>query len=331
MRTTRTFVIGTCLMLTACSVLLPQSAAPEEVGDTPPGQEVVVVEQAVEVLPPGSASSEEGIGPTTVEIIGGDEAALREFVERWLGPTYPGQQADHVTVYLGSLPTDLPYALPLPEGTRVIGSVNQALFSYLQVILETSLSPEEVMAFYDERLLETGWQAASDASYGGGFVSGDPWLAYCLGEEAALSITASPWITGGTDVRLFIERDLRYSRCNSEYMSGQDPGTALIPTLKSPPGVQMVGGITSGSSDSMDAYTETHLLTDLSAGEVAANYNEQLEAAGWTLLESGESEGHAWSYWSLTDEEGLEWFGTLVLLEVPPGSDTIFAYIRVTR
>jgi hypothetical protein len=93
----------------------------------------------------------------------------------------------------------------------------------------------------------------------------------------------------------------------------------------------MVGGTTSGSSDSMDAYTETHLLTDLSAGEVAANYNEQLEAAGWTLLESGESEGHGWSHWSLTDEEGQEWIGTFILLEVPPDSDTIFAYLHVAR
>ena len=331
MRTFHVFVFTTCLLLSSCSVLLPQTAATGEEGGNVGNPGGVVVQEAVEVLPPGATSFEGNTGPTTVEIIGGDEAGLREFVERWLGPSYPGQPADEITVHLGSLPPDLPFELPLPEGARVIGSVHQALFSYLHVILATSLSPEEVLAFYDARLLEIGWQAASDAAYGGGFVSGDPWRVYCLDEEAALTLSASPWITGETDVRLFIDGDMRYSQCNSEYMAGLDSSSGLIPTLMSPSGTQMIGGTTSGSSDSNTAYTETTLRTDLSAGELAAFFNEQLAADGWTLLDNGASEGHAWSHWSLVDEKGEAWTGTLILLEVPPGSDEIFAFIRVSR
>ncbi len=329
MKITQAFLLGTSLLLTACSVLLPQAAAPNEVGRPASGMEEVVVE-AVEILPAGSLSSED-IGTTTVEIIGGDEADLREFVEHFLGSTYPGQLADHITVYLGSLPQDLPYTLPIPETARVIGSVMQTLYTNVQVILETTLTPEAVVAFYEGSLPELGWVAVPDAGYQGGFVPGDLGPTYCLGDNTSLNIQAGTWADGATDVRIFTFSDRIYSPCNPNPQYGQDPVLGLIPVLKSPPGAAMNNSGGGGSSGDFSAYNEVQLQTERSAGEMAAFYNEQLEVAGWSLVESGESDGHAWSSWTFTDEKGQEWSGTLVLLEVPPGSDTIFAYIQVAR
>ena len=330
MKTKRIYTIGIYLSLTACSVLLPQTAAPEERGVAAPGPGIEIVEEAIEVFPAGSASSEEEIGPTTVEIIGGDEAALREFVERWLGSTYPGVPADHITVYLGSLPPELSYDLPLPEDAVVIGSVRQVRFDNVQVILETSLPVEAALAFYEDSLPAAGWAAATNAAYGGGFVSSEAGSTYCLGEETSLNLQVGAWPSGATDVRIYTFSGQGYSPCTPDQQYGQDPVSALLPSLVSPPGAQMTssGG---GGSGMTDGYNEAHLITDLPAGEVAAHFNEQLIAAGWTPLESGGSEGHAWSTWSVTDEEGQAWSGTLVVLEVPPGGGTIFAYIRVGR
>ena len=331
MKTPRIFGSAACILLSACSVLLPQSAATDDVGETARNPGVEIVEEAVEVLPPGAAAYEGEIGPTTVEIVGGDEAALQEFVEHWLGSTYSGQPADQITVYIGNLPPDLPYDLPIPENARVIGSVRQSQYLTIQVILETTRSPEEILAFYEERLPELGWQAVTSEIYGGGFVSGELGTTYCHGEDTSLNIQAGVWPSGSTDVRIYTFSNYDYSPCHSDRQYGYDSISSLIPTLKSPPGAQMgsIGG--GGSSGTTDAYNETQLTTDLTAGEVAAYYNAQLLDSGWTLLENGESEGHAWSSWSFTDEGGQAWSGTLILLEVPPGSDTLFAYIQISR
>jgi len=321
-------LVSLCLLLAACTALLPQTSAPQEAGDTSTAPGGVIVEEVVEQVVVSGPSPGTG-EPTTVEIVGGDEAALREFITRWMSAPYSGQQGDHITIYLGSLPPDLPYTLPIPERARLIASVQQTRFDFLQLILDVPLSLEEVVSFYEQSLLETGWQAATNIGQGGGFVSAEMGLTYCLGEEKYLNLQAGPISESTTDVRMYVQGTEGYSPCRpaSGYEDGISP---LIPTLKNPPGSSMTGGGGGGSSDT-DAYTEANLQTELPASEVAAYYHEQLQTVGWTLLESGGAEGHAWSYWSLTDEKGEEWFGTLILTKVPPSSDELFAYIRVAR
>lgn len=316
------------LTLSACTALLPQTAVPEEAADTAnaPGSGVVV-QQVFEEVVVGQGTGE--TGPVTVELIGGDEAALREFISRYI--TYPGAEADHVRVYLGSLPPELPYALPMPESARVVGSVQQTRYEGLQVIAEeASLSPEEVQAFYAQALPEVGWKMADPAQYGGGFVSSDYSTTYCQGEDIFLTTNAGELPDGKTDVRIFIQSSQGYSPCASD-PAYSDPMSELIPALKNPPGTRMSSGGGGGGSSDQDAYNETHLEGEISASEAAAHYNEQLAAAGWTLVESGSTDGLGWSTWTLTNAEGEAWTGTLIVSDIPPGSGKLFAYVRVER
>ncbi len=318
------------LSLTACATLLPQPAAPEEAaepGNMPgnmPGSGVVV-EEVVEQVVVGQGTGE--AGPVTVELIGGDEAALREFISRYI--TYPGSDAEHIRVYLGSLPPEFSYDLPLPEDARVIGSVQQTSYAQLQVIQETSLTPDEVQTFYAEALPAAGWTVA-DTAYGGGFVSADYSATYCQGEEIFLSVNAGVLPEGKTDVRVFVQASQGYSPCapNAEY---SDPLSEMIPALKNPPGTRMSSSGGGGGSSDSEAYNETHLTGDISAPDAATYYNDQLSAAGWTLVESGSADGLGWSTWTFTDADGDAWAGTLLVSDIPPGSGKLFAYVRVER
>ncbi|HLF91448.1 MAG TPA: hypothetical protein VI451_21060, partial [Anaerolineales bacterium] len=178
MKTIRIFFIGICLLLASCNTLLPQTPALESDGEAiPPVSDEVMVEEAVEEVIVGQSAAGE-IGPTTVEIVGGDEAALREFVTRWMGSSYPGQEADHITIYLGSLPPEMPYSLPLPDGARLVASVQQTRFEVLQLILDAPMPEDAITAFYEAALPKAGWQAVSNYGSGGGFVSADFGLTY---------------------------------------------------------------------------------------------------------------------------------------------------------
>ena len=315
------------LPLTACTALLPQSSAPEEAAapSNAPASGVVVEEVFEQVVVSQSGGE---AGPVTVEIIGGDEAALREFVARQV--TYPGSETDHIRVYLGSLPPELPYSLPLPEDARVIGSVQHTSYAELQVLQETSLTPDEVHSFYAQALPDAGWAVAPAPNYGGGFVSSDFGATYCQGEETFLTVSAGELPDGKTDVRVFVQASQGYSPCVPSPDYG-DPLSELIPALKNPPGTRMSNGGGGGGSSDSDAYNETHLEGDLSAVDAAAYYNDQLAAAGWTLVESGSADGLGWSIWTLTDADGDAWTGTLLVSDIPPGSGKLFAYVRVER
>jgi len=331
MKTRLFLLLCGCLVLAACDVLLPQTVAEEGLGDSAnqPGSDEVVVE-VVEEVPVGQNVTGE-IGPTTVEIVGGDEAALREFVTRWLGSSYPGQEADHITIYLGSLPPEMPNPVPLPDGAHLVASVRQTRNEFLQLMLDVPMPQDTAAAFYEEALLTAGWQAApNDGS--GGFVSTEFGLNYCLGEETSLSLQISALSEEASDVRIFIQSDAGYSPCKPDQVYG-DPVYDQIPILKNPPGMRMIGGgsgsSSSGGSDDAEAYSETHLEGDLSAAEAAATYNDQLAAAGWILVESGSADGLGWSTWTFTDAEGESWTGTLIVTDIPPGSGRLFAYVRI--
>lgn len=326
MKRFRFLMSGTVLFLAACGVLLPQTSAQEDDGQTiSPTSEGVTVEEVVEyveVVPIDAGES----GPTTVEIVGGDESALREFVARYLGASYPGQGADHITIYLGSLPPETSQPIPIPDGAHVVGSVRQTLYDVLQVILDAPMAAQDLMAYYETALSAAGWETA--AGYGsGGFVSSGVDQNYCWGQETSLYLFAAPLADGNTSAHIYIQTGPGYSICNPGQGSGDDV-SARLPVLKNPPEMRSTGGGGGGSSDS-DAYNETHIEGDLSAAETAAYYNDQLAAAGWMLVDSGDTDSLSWSTWTFTGEDGSAWTGTLFVSDIPPGSGKLYAYVRI--
>jgi len=69
---------------------------------------------------------------------------------------YRGPQADaEPELLVGQLPADLSFTLPLPEGSRLLGTlVNE----YPLVVLQSELEPDAVIAWYEERLFASDWQ-----------------------------------------------------------------------------------------------------------------------------------------------------------------------------
>jgi len=109
-----------------------------------------------------------------------------------------------------------------------------------------------------------------------------------------------------------------------------DPGSSLIPALEAPPDVQISGSGAGGSSDG-SAYNTADLLTSLSIDALLSHYNDQMEQAGWELVDQGTSEVVAWSAWKLIDEAGDEWGGNLIVMDNRLGSDRRYAIVSVEQ
>lgn len=75
-----------------------------------------------------------------------------------------------MTIYIGSVPKDMPYELPKPEGARIIGSITGGGIDYA-LIFDTSLSPKSIHEFYAQNLTDQGWHEAPTNGGQGGFIS----------------------------------------------------------------------------------------------------------------------------------------------------------------
>src|SRR5437764_1337504 len=117
-----------------------------------------------------------------------DLLAVRTLAERLLSlPHHSDAEAESVRVLVGALPDDLPCAVPIPEGVTVIGSVSyppvQSAYDqrgrWVTILFDTALQPEEVMAYYQDRLRAEGWADGSKdvetaRASAGGFRFADP-------------------------------------------------------------------------------------------------------------------------------------------------------------
>ena len=264
----------------------------------------------------------------SVEVVGGNEADLREFIGQWVVPISPDGTSQDVTVYIGSIPNDIPYELPMPDDTRVIGSITGNWVDYM-LIFDSSLPSESVHEFYAQALKDKGWQEAP-MNQGSGFTStSDLYKWYCYGEnEAYLSVETPSISAEKTSIRLSLDTSPDSYMCNPNPDYGSQH-VNLIPALSAPKGVT-VQGSGAGSSD-RDANVSANLTGDLSAAEVVDFYNEQLLAADWKMQGGGDGEGAAWSQWTFQDEEGADWRGALMVVELSTDSDALFALVTIEK
>lgn len=257
----------------------------------------------------------------------GDEAAaLRELAGRFLtqpgaGPGTPGQSADLLP---GQLPADLPLTLPQPPGARLVGSVVRRRGGSTllwDVILDAPGAPADLLTFYRGQLLSLGWTTPPSGPFGGGFLAAVPdtgSATYCgkAGSPPVLVVTAAPAASGGSDVRITIDA-ANAGACAIAPVPVPGPPrlTNRLPSLTPPPGLTFVQG-GSGSYGSERTTSDATALTDRSAGELAAYYGAQLQAAGWTRVASGGEGGpFVWSVWNVPGDGGYQ--GMLSVLEGP--------------
>lgn len=307
----------------ALLLLLTAACSRGEQGSSGPA--LMASESPAPVSVSGRPESDEG------EVVGGDEAALREFIGRALTYHYPGGTGG-TTVLVGGLPENLGFELPVPENSQVIGSiVRGTMEGGTEIILDVDLAPEDALTFYREQLLQAGWEEQTQQAYGGGgFVSGSwPSTTFCLGENEAVIFLSAYALPGlPTELRLNIQQEAEYSPCLPQ-PEGMDEASGLIPVLESPLGSLIQSG--GGSSGDGMAETTAVLKAELSPGTLARRYADQLVEAGWKPLAKHEEPELAWSFWSIADAEGQDWSGLLLIFKSPIVPEKVFASFRVDR
>jgi hypothetical protein len=267
--------------------------------------------------------------PAPINVIGGDEEALREFISLILRPIYaPAPAGIENTVLIGEMPDNMPIDLPVLEDARVVGSLFQNEPLSFQAILQTEQPAEAVLEFYSSALAETGWSESGRPYQGAGFIPAQPdqrQVTLCDSENNTLTIIALPLDDNTTDVRVNIQSALNYNPC------AQTPPavTSLIPELEAPEGVRIQGGGSSGGSSGEQSVSAS-LITDLSVDALLEHYNQALEDAGWTLVDSGSSGNGAWSTWTFRTEAGEDWSGTLFMLKSAAGDNQRQAMLNVS-
>ncbi len=260
-----------------------------------------------------------------------DTATLQVLLQRIVGESYPGAPAQEATIYVGKLPDTLPVDLPLPDGSRVIGSVVRAEES-IQVVLDAPQGPDRVLDFYRQRMPAAGWSvpdqsiAPNSGFVQSGFGTG---LTFCQARTGpSLFINASAEPGQATDVRLTLNIAKTQSYPCSPQPGGLSASSTSIPRLVAPGGARQVEGGSGGSSTG-STYNSATLATDQNAAALAAFYGDQLAQAGWTKQDSGQSGPVSWSTWSLQDKQGTSWKGLFFALDLSGTPSRRFVYVRV--
>lgn len=307
-------------VLSGCASIIPQ----EDIQNEPASGEI-----QQEITSSGSESDMSSPG-IDVEVVGGDDASLREFIKQWLLPVYPDGSSDIMTVYIASIPKDVPYDLPAPDDARTIGSITGGWVDYL-LMFDTGLDINAIHEFYAQALADKGWQEAPINQGGGGFVSqSNQYQGFCQEDgKAYLSIETPSISEAKTAIRLSLDTSPDSYMCNPDNPNQGISHENLIPQLKAPEGALVQGG-GSGGSDK-DAEISASIKSDLSSTELVEFYNEQLLAAGWEMQNTSSGDGAAWSNWRLKDEQGVNWIGSLLVVKSAPDKDALFALLRIIK
>jgi hypothetical protein len=269
--------------------------------------------QATELSPGGAA-------------LATDRASFQTLAHRLLARRCGGSPApEEVQILVSQLPQDLPIEIPLPDGARIIGSLVHG-GEGTEIVLDAPQTVAQVLDFYEETLTAEEWIAFAYPTEGG-FVPGigRTGLTFCSGtNNSVLWVGAFEVEDGLTDVRLDYRTEPTLASCTGDTAAPQHP----IPLLEDPPGARQTTAGFGGSTDSYNA--EVELKTELDSAIVEVHYADQLEAAGWLRRDGGQSGPLAWSSWFYQDEEGQEWQGILLVIDVAGKSDRQAVVLRAS-
>lgn len=252
---------------------------------------------------------------------------------------FPGDpRNNNPQLYFKMLPPELPAEFPLPSNTRLLGSLARSA-QHIDLYLDTSLTNDQIIEFYIERLTGAGWQKIDPLSLPGnpgGFMAGTrPMqnILFCQGSQGP-SLTLQTNSDSSADLRIILNLDTTNNPCDQtrqRQMRGRPGMINLIPPLTPPPGnVQnFEGGGSGGNSNSWNS--SATLESDLGLVELAAHYNVQLEKAGWQLSGQGINEPVARSEWSLKDQEGYTWQGRFLIYHNFTNTRGFYLQANVTR
>ena len=175
---------------------------------------------------------------------------------------------------VGGLPAALADEVPLPAGARLVGSMvigHQGLLADLQVVLDATGNPTEVVNAFERELRERGWDPFEGLPglMHGGFRPGPAGEARMLrrgGQGPVLRVSA--WAMDGalTDLRLWLDWQMpQQSEERGRNHLMEMPGLTLMPRLHSPEGMALE---TQGSGGGGGRWnSEAWVDTDLTVAE----------------------------------------------------------------
>lgn len=248
------------------------------------------------------------------------EPSVEELAIRFLQESY-SYSTDLIGVQLlpGKLPQEMPVDLPIPDGTRTVGSMIQEDTGF-SVVLDVPMTPDQALEFYRERLASQNWTEVQLPGMNQGFVEdGDPSIAFCKDSKDPWMIIVAHPEENGTDLRVSISNDTDCSPCSLN--QGYDDWLKPIPKLAAPKGARISNENSVSGPGNMVA-TSVTVKTEMNSSSLTAHYADQLMAANWTIMGEGESGPSSWSSWSYNDEDGQTWDGFLMALELPGTDET---------
>jgi hypothetical protein len=240
-------------------------------------------------------------------------------------------------VLIGELPQHLPVEIPLPEGRRVVGTLIRGS-QHATSVVDVDLPMEQVLKFYRERMQAAGWQELEflRGRRPGGFTSPampDTMTTFCRGSRGP-GLRVNAYARGNTSTDLRLDIDLPGQLCAQQARMGKmmGRGTAMhemIPRLDPPPGGRQMPSGGGGGIDSFHMNASLELNAPIDLTKLAAHYAAQLERAGWTRDEVGQSGPIIWNTWSFRDEENEPCRGFFFILRMPGQKEQYMLYVQV--
>jgi hypothetical protein len=233
------------------------------------------------------------------------------------------------------LPDSLPFAMPLPVGARVVGTiVNPGGLERFSIYMDAPQSPEQVLASYRESLLSIGWFELNTGGRRGGFHNTDPELdryaQFCQSERGpGLFVHAVAGDGSPTEAQLSVYVDGRSSPCTPRPHRGMPDSP--IPALAPPRGARFaMGSFPAGGVGPDGAASGIEFQTDLDLTTVASHYDKQLQGGGWTYVGSDEDRLAHWSTWSFEHEDG-SWRGLFIVFRRPDIGGRYLLQVKAER
>ena len=238
-----------------------------------------------------------------MQVIGGDEQILRDFIQRFFTPMYMyGSSNGDVIIQLDEMPDDLPVELPLPQDIHFVASIRTP-YDW-QFLFDIPSPAEDALSLNSKILTDANWRPAPENVQGGGFISPvENWSVYCHDEgQAALTVQTYQLPDDQTGIQLTLNtKDIQYL-CDPQGSGYVDQDYEMLPVLKTPSNALVTGG--GSSSGGGTAESASDIKTDLTTAELNAHFSSQLETAKWDRTDSDDTDNFSWSSWETLDDQG---------------------------
>lgn len=241
---------------------------------------------------------------------------------------------DQPRLFVGALPEHFPIDVPVPEKTRVLGTLARSE-EHVEMVLESELAPGDCAEFYREEFAGRGWSQPEHFRRMGGFAHNllgpDTFLIFCQGEDGpSVTLNITQRENAATDVRIHFNLGREGNPCSQQrdmrrHMHQHD----IIPPLVPPSGADQRPGGGGGGSDAW--HSSAALKTDLELDALAQHYGAQLSKGGWTRTDTGTGGPVAWSAWTFHDEQHQPWGGLLFILKKTHKTREYALYVLTER